>query len=157
MQGFVSWQHYLSCVGPVSQLLVRLESVPMWLSLFKHTRDIHAVCQYIHFVCGQKITTVSCPTPFPYKHTREVKLVIKIPLDQGVPGWRRRWLSIWLLILAQVKVSGLWDWALCGAPCSAGSLPEDFFIPFLSVQPPAYPALRSHTPVHSLSIYIMNT
>ena len=39
----------------------------------------------------------------------------------GPPGWLSE-LSLWLLILAQVMISGSWDPALHRALCSAGSL-----------------------------------
>ena len=45
-----------------------------------------------------------------------------------VPGWCR-WLSIGLLVLAQVMISGSWDQVPCQALCSAWSLFEILSLP----------------------------
>ena len=37
-----------------------------------------------------------------------------------LPGWLSQW-GVWLLILAQLMISGSWDGALCWAPGSAAS------------------------------------
>ena len=62
----------------------------------------------------------------------------------GAPGWLSL-LGVWLLILAQVMISGSWDWALCWAPGSAGSLLE---IPSLCLPPPVLPFSKYDTTIH---------
>lgn len=42
--------------------------------------------------------------------------------------WVAHRLSIWLLISAQIMVSGMWNWAQCQALCSAGNLLGGLFI-----------------------------
>ena len=44
----------------------------------------------------------------------------KIKYDRG--PWVVQSLNIWLLILAEVMISGLWDWVLCQGPCWVWSL-----------------------------------
>ena len=50
-------------------------------------------------------------------------LLIEKTLGSGAPGWLS-WLSIQLLVLAQVKTSGWWDRAQHQAPCWAWNLLE---------------------------------
>lgn len=48
-------------------------------------------------------------------------MVLKNVPSNGVPEWLN-WLSAWLLIFAQVIISGFWDWALHWVLCWVGSL-----------------------------------
>ena len=62
---------------------------------------------------------------------KDIKVTFKY---EAVPGWLS-WLSVWLLVLAQVMILGLWDGAPCRAPLSEGSLLEILSL-HLSLPPP---------------------
>ena len=62
-----------------------------------------------------------------------IGLLLKSRENRGVPGWLS-WMSVGLLVSAEVMISGSWDGARPQAWCSAGSL-----LKFLSPSPSAPP------------------
>ena len=69
----------------------------------------------------RRIFTLENQKEWFFKGSERKPSLVKNSLCPGAPGWLSQW-RVWLLIPAQVLISGLWVHALCWAPRWARSL-----------------------------------